>query len=815
MASIGGLTSSTSSSLTGTNSLKGYGGLASGLDRDSLIEAMTSGTQSKIQKQKQQKQIVEWQQEAIRNITDKMYDFTQKYTSYTSSTNLLSSSFFSRNDITSQGANSKYVSVSGNSPLIDNISILGVKQLATSAQITSSNIISGDQKISGTITKGDNIYTSNLAGESFKIKVGTKEYSITLSAEDATNLYGLTDGVSQEDALQKAVNVLNNALIDQGLKNDDGSAKVEFGVSGGKVTIHNNDNAGNNITLVSGDKVFQALGILGEGETLSSVEEKKTIIGTNETLTAEHDENVRPSKTVKEMLKETTLTFSYNGTTKNIKLDEDFTDMTGYATALQNAINKAYGEGNIKVDLQGAQLSFKTVNDDYSTLSIVSSSIAGVLGKDGILGIEEGASNRLNVNQTLGELKNSDGNNLFEIDEKSGEGHLYVNDQKVTFTKDTTLQELMDKIAEEANVKITYLSSTDKVTISSLNQGKGSSISFGKVGETDKNAQALMNLFQLDKDAEGYSISANGTSVAHGKDAIMTLKYNNTDKPITVHRNSNTIKIDDLEFSLTGTFGYKKDPDGKYTDEIDPNAEAVTFSAKANAEETTTVVKEMIDAFNEILSLVNTTVNEKQSASDKYEPLTDQQKEEMTESQITAWEKKAKVGILYNDTELRGLASALRFVLPSGADRQALADIGISVSSDYGDNGKLVFDETKFKKAMETNPDKVKELIAGFTSDGTKTSNGLMNNIQNVMDQYAKTTGATKGILIQRAGSTKAPLSVIQNSMQKQIENIQKVIEQLQDRLESEQSRYISQFTRLETVIANMNAQSSWLSQLQ
>ena len=116
---------------------------------------------------------------------------------------------------------------------------------------------------------------------------------------------------------------------------------------------------------------------------------------------------------------------------------------------------------------------------------------------------------------------------------------------------------------------------------------------------------------------------------------------------------------------------------------------------------------------------------------------------------------------------------------------------------------------------METNPDKVKELIAGFTSDGTKTSNGLMNNIQNVMDQYAKTTGATKGILIQRAGSTKAPLSITQNSMQKQIENIQKVIEQLQDRLESEQSRYISQFTRLETVIANMNAQSSWLSQLQ
>ena len=41
MARIGGLSGTTSSSLNG---LKGYGGLASGLDRDSLIEGMTQGT---------------------------------------------------------------------------------------------------------------------------------------------------------------------------------------------------------------------------------------------------------------------------------------------------------------------------------------------------------------------------------------------------------------------------------------------------------------------------------------------------------------------------------------------------------------------------------------------------------------------------------------------------------------------------------------------------------------------------------------------------------------------------------------------------
>lgn len=97
MATIDALTS------TGGNSIRGYGGLASGLDRDTLIEQLTAGTQAKIDAANQQKTKLEWEQEAIRTITDMMYDFTNKYTSYSSSTNLLSSSFYGRTDIRSTG----------------------------------------------------------------------------------------------------------------------------------------------------------------------------------------------------------------------------------------------------------------------------------------------------------------------------------------------------------------------------------------------------------------------------------------------------------------------------------------------------------------------------------------------------------------------------------------------------------------------------------------------------------------------------------------------------------------------------------------
>ena len=86
------------SSLSSTSSLYGnrnvLSGLASGLDTESMIENMVSGTKAKITSLQQKRTTWEWKQEAYRNIIDLMVDFTQKYTSYTSSTNLLSSSFF-------------------------------------------------------------------------------------------------------------------------------------------------------------------------------------------------------------------------------------------------------------------------------------------------------------------------------------------------------------------------------------------------------------------------------------------------------------------------------------------------------------------------------------------------------------------------------------------------------------------------------------------------------------------------------------------------------------------------------------------------
>ena len=87
--------SRTSSSL-GNTALRGYGGLASGIDRDALIEQMTARTTSKITAKKQAMTKLEWKRDAYRSISNKIIDLQDNYLSYSATKSLKNSDFFAK-----------------------------------------------------------------------------------------------------------------------------------------------------------------------------------------------------------------------------------------------------------------------------------------------------------------------------------------------------------------------------------------------------------------------------------------------------------------------------------------------------------------------------------------------------------------------------------------------------------------------------------------------------------------------------------------------------------------------------------------------
>ena len=156
-----------------------------------------------------------------------------------------------------------------------------------------------------------------------------------------------------------------------------------------------------------------------------------------------------------------------------------------------------------------------------------------------------------------------------------------------------------------------------------------------------------------------------------------------------------------------------------------------------------------------------------------------------------------------------------------------MSKIGINVSTNYSDKGKITLDETKLRSILETDPDAVASAFSDpmeqkqvTNADGTTTwvddtsSGGAISRLKVQLDKYAGTTGATKGILIEKAGSQYSPLSLLNNTIQNQLEDITDMIDTLTDKLNDQIDTYTAKFSRLEVLISQMNSQSSALAGL-
>ncbi len=857
------VSSTSGSSLQST--IRGYGGLASGIDRDTMIEEMTSGTRSKIAQQKQKQTKLEWEQEVLRSITDKTYNFTNKFTSYTSSaTNLLSSAMYARSVITPMGSNSDCVSVSGTASAGQNLSIAGIKQLAVNASRTTSDVSDREllTKEIALTNRGDGKYgleaesdVSTIAGETLYIKYGSKTvYNVSLAKSDDYD-YTTMEGTAA---------ALNAQLAKVSIGNDKTLADVmDVSVNGNKfVFTAKAASAGNKIEIADGsNNLLQNLGILNKDQTLKSATEDQLSISKNGSLTARNDAELTEKQTTAERLSGSRISFNYNGTIQWITLGEYSSSDTidDVKTDLQGKLDEAFGKNRIQVgygkDGSGnedkTRLSFTTtkpvngsiVEDGSSTLSITAGD--GVLGRYGVFGMKAGESNRVNMNVSLAEsglkafedfTEESALANAYKTDDTSGNDlYLSINGTQIKGIKaNSTVNDIIKAINNsEAGVTVSYQSLSDRFVISSKENGASGNITFDSREGGKKNLANLLFDADAGKDITSHS--------EFGKDAVVAVRYPGSTETVEITRSTNTLDLDGMKVSLKRAFGYEdeydssgdpvyeKDDKGNIIKDSNGNnvikqvlsssTEDITFNAEVNADKVADAVKQMIDAYNEIVEQVNTEVSTKPKRD--YQPLTEEQEGEMTESQIEKWNEKAKAGILFADSDLRAMADALRSVV-NGSDTNALSKIGITTSTSYGDNGKLVFDEETFKAALQADSENVRDLLSRTAvtktdSKGNKvttTPGGLVTNIQNVMNKYGATTGSTKGILIQRAGSVYAPTSILSNSIQKELDDLDDYIDKLQDRLETETDRYISQFTTLESLISQMNSQSSYLSSM-
>ena len=802
--------SRTSSSL-GNTALRGFGGLASGIDRDALIEQMTARTTSKITSKKQAMTKLEWKRDAYRSISNKIIDLQDNYLSYSATKSLKNSDFFAKNQVSVQGDPdyTKYISATGNADTASRVSVLGVNRLATSATLISGEKKTENEKDSaitlGGISASDfenkEVKTSNLSGT--KLTFGT--YSITDKkfTEEATFTFptsyekkvdGKTETVTIDYTADSkdVVKQLNEALDSQGFLGKDGKSGIKFTLNGDQIQISQTPSITDKGKSYVIRETSSALKSLGFNSGKMNQDEIDNGISLDEFNASSNKSSFEAAAITKQplsgYLKGKSISVSYGGQTKNIELigdKEEIKDFKAFKDSLQNKLDKAFGSGKVTVgEGQNGSLTF-TAKDNKQTLQISADSKE----LQNALGITSTQSNKISTGSSLWENRVKLGLGKYDTKEKLNDAlkNFTVNGAKIdNITADTTVDGLLTAINnnKDAGVTATYLGSENKFVLSSNEKGEGRKITLGADPKDTTDAANL--IFG--------GVSQDGT------DGEMSILYNGVQTTIT--SSSNTFSIDGLDIRATNTFNT-----GSATAEG-----GVSFTASADTEKVTETVKKFIEAYNAMIDEVRTQATTKPDSN--YKPLTDDQKNEMNENSIKNWEDKAKEGILYNSSALKDLDNATQGIFSSmminGVSYDDLEKIGISFSDDYTAGGKIVFDEEKFKTAMDSDPEKVSDLFTG--------THGIVNTIDSTLStyatRYASKNGNSYGVLIEEAGSEKLSLTLTNNSIYKELKDMQETITNLQSQLSTEQDRYISQFTQMERLINQMNSQSSYLSQL-
>lgn len=405
-----------------------------------------------------------------------------------------------------------------------------------------------------------------------------------------------------------------------------------------------------------------------------------------------------------------------------------------------------------------SSFSAKTVSSSDSTVLTATAGTSAVSGTFSVqvASLARGASKESTpVSSTY---EHSGGNKSFTLTGKDG---------SATFTvkNGDSIQTVVSKInAQESatGIKATYDSGTNKFYLFTSETGEDATI---QAADTNGFLASTLNL-NLD--------------AVQGSDAV--IKFNNG---ADLSFSSNQFTFNNINFNLQKA------------------GETVNITVAADVDASVDKIKDFVEKYNTAVEYISEKLGEKRYRD--YVPLTDEEKEEMSESQIDLWETKSKSGLLRGDSTLASLYNSLRSAAGAIVDNDSaystLSSVGITTSS-WDDKGKLYIDEDKLRTALSEDPEGVMDL---FTSSQSGNSEGIAERLYDAVNTNITTIRST-------AGSESS--SVDTSYIGREISNIEDRVDTMEERLENIQERYYDQFTAMEEAIQTMNSQSEWLTQM-
>ena len=382
----------------------------------------------------------------------------------------------------------------------------------------------------------------------------------------------------------------------------------------------------------------------------------------------------------------------------------------------------------------------------------------------------------------------------------------------VAIAYDMTMEQIAEQFSN-AGFNASFDSNTNRFFISSKKDGEA-----GNFTLTDENGNDVLNgtdspvnndstngsgltTYERSRavlDALGITAEKAGDGFIQGQNAVIVL--NN----VEYESNSNSFQINGLNITATKESDYTEDAEGVRT------YTTTNISTATDVDGAYDMIKKFIKQYNEIINEMDKLYNA--SSARDYEPLTSEEKDEMSDTEIEEWETKIKDSLLRRDDDLGTLISTLKEGMAgaykaSSGTTYSLASFGINTLSYFeaADNEKGAYhiDGDSDDEKTKGNDDKLKAMLTNNLTDTMDFFNSLAKNL------YSKL-----GSLMTRSDYRSFKSLYDDKALQTEYDNLTKDIKEEEEYLSDYEDKWYDKFAAMEKAMEKVNSKQNALAGL-
>ncbi|MCR5665529.1 MAG: flagellar filament capping protein FliD [Eubacterium sp.] len=809
-------------------------GMISGLDTDAIVTELVSAYSTKVDKYKSAQTKLSWKQDAWKSLNTKIYSLYSSVGTmrYTSAYNLKTTSV---SDTTKATVTASSSAVNGTQSLL-------ITSLAKSGYLTGGVLSEDDATTSTTLSDlgySGGTGTISINGTTFEVDGDTtisdvltnlKNAGVNASLDTTNNriFVSSTDsGTENEFTLYGADSAGTQALYALGLSTSSSSASSAYESIVEEYGVFTDDD-GNTYDVSDYTLTYDET----DGYYLADSDGNKV---------ASYDEDATTAN-VQSLIEDGTLTASsYANSTYQYQ-----TNLYNYALAAANGDTTlidqytAYHEASDAVDAVKSAL-----GDDYSTFTSLLSKSSSALEStyydaDGNK-LTKTTSTDDDGNETVTYSYTDDDGNTVEVAEDDVlTGTEYLENLKATagLSDDDALAEYEENVSTISSYESSSLYDVmEKIgAVAAGTDSDYSSLEDLAEGALSAATEAFMEnvSYAVSQGAGTDSTYVNSDAVrVDAEDATIILNG------ATFTSSSNTFSVNGLTITATGLTGSDED-------------DAISITTSTDTDGIYDKIKSFLSEYNELINEMTSLYNA--DSAKGYEPLTDDEKEAMTESEIEAWEEKIKDALLRRDTTLSSITSVMTNAMASniyildgeaitysstakayqyngetlydddgnaitttsqlrtyasenGFTSYSLSSFGIStlgyLSADENEQNAYHIDGDEDDEATSGNTDKLMAMIQSDPDTVVAFMKQLTSNLYTAVDNKMKSTTLSSAYTVYN-----------DKEMAQEYSDYTDTISDWEDKLEDLEDYYYDKFSAMETALAELQSQTSALSSL-